>query len=48
MRMAVIIVLALVWLGLAYHAYSRGDMKMAGIFLAVGGVLTAYRLTKGR
>jgi hypothetical protein len=46
MRILVIVVLAALWCGLAYRSYSRGDMMMAGIFLAVGVVLTAYRLTK--
>jgi len=46
--MAVIIVLAIFWCALAYRSYSHGDMAMAGVFLAVGAVLTVYRLGKSR
>jgi hypothetical protein len=48
MRIAVIVVLAIFWLALAYRSYSHGDMTMAGVFLAVGVVLTAYRVTRNR
>jgi hypothetical protein len=46
MRTAVIVALAIFWLVLAYRAFQRGDMLLAGVFLAVGIALTAYRLTK--
>ena len=47
MHPVVSLVLLLVWLGLAYRSYQRGDMVLAGIFLLVGAVLTVYRL-RGR
>jgi hypothetical protein len=46
MRTAVIVALCIFWLVLAYRAFQRGDMLLAGVFLAVGIALTAYRLTK--
>jgi hypothetical protein len=46
MRTVVIVALAIFWLVLAYRAFQRGDMLLAGVFLAVGIALTAYRLTK--
>jgi hypothetical protein len=44
MPAAVSLVLLLVWLGLAYRSYERGDLLFAGIFLLVGVVITVYRL----
>jgi hypothetical protein len=44
MPAAVSLVLLLVWLALAYRAYQRGDLLLAGIFLLVGVVITVYRL----
>jgi hypothetical protein len=44
MKIAVIIILLVFWLALAFRAFSRGDMVMGGIFLLVGIALTAYRL----
>jgi hypothetical protein len=38
---------ACVWVFLAFRAFQRGDMVMAGIFILVGVGLTAYRL-RGR
>ena len=46
MRMLVIVALAIFWLVLAYRAFERGDLLLAGVFLVVGIALTAYRLTK--
>jgi hypothetical protein len=46
MRTAVIAVLCVFWLVLAYREFQRGDVLLAGVFLAVGVALTAYRLTK--
>jgi hypothetical protein len=48
MRYAIIVGLALVWMFLAYRAYERGDMALAGIFLAVGALLTVYRVMRSR
>jgi len=42
--LAVTLVLLLVWLTLAYRQFQRGDLLLAGVFLAVGIVLTVYRL----
>jgi hypothetical protein len=43
---AVTLVLLLVWLTLAYRQFQRGDLLLAGVFLAVGIVLTVYRLRR--
>jgi hypothetical protein len=48
MRTAVIVALCIFWLALAFRAFQRGDMLMAGVFLLVGILLTAYRLGKSR
>ena len=47
MNVVVIILLACVWVFLAFRAFQRGDMVMAGIFILVGVGLTVYRL-RGR
>jgi len=44
--LAVTLVLLLVWLTLAYRQFQRGDLLLAGVFLAVGIVLTLYRLRR--
>jgi hypothetical protein len=44
MPAAVSLVLLLVWLGLAYRSYQRGDLLFAAIFLLVGIVITIHRL----
>lgn len=44
MGFAVTLVLLLVWLTLAYRQFQRGDLLLAGVFLAVGIVLSVYRL----
>jgi hypothetical protein len=44
--LAVTLVLLLVWLTLAYRQFQRGDLLLAGVFLAVGIVLTVYRLRR--
>ena len=46
MGLAVTLVLLLVWLTLAYRQFQRGDLLLAGAFLAVGIVLTVYRLRR--
>jgi hypothetical protein len=38
------LVLLIFWLVMAYRAFTRGDMLLAGVFLLVGIALTAYRL----
>ena len=46
MRMALIIVLAVFWIFLATRAFQAGDPTRAVIYLAVGGALTVWRLTR--
>ncbi len=41
-----VLILLVFWLFLAYRAFQRGDMAMAGVFLAVGIALTVYRFTR--
>jgi hypothetical protein len=43
-RAAVSLVLLVFWLAMAYRTWQRGDMMLAGVFLAVGVMLTIYRL----
>ena len=44
MPLALTLILLLLWLVLAFRAFQRGDMLLAGVFLAVGVALAAYRL----
>jgi hypothetical protein len=46
MGAAVTIVLLLFWLAIAWRQFQRGDLLLAGVFLAVGIVLTVYRLRR--
>ena len=46
--MAFIVLLACVWLYLAYDAFTRGDMTRAGIYILIGVALTAWRVTRNR
>jgi len=48
MPIAVTLLLLLFWLVLAYRQYQRGDILLAGIFLAVGIVLTVYRIRQAQ
>jgi hypothetical protein len=41
---ALTFVLLLFWLAMAYRSLERGDLMLATVFLAVGIVLTVYRL----
>jgi hypothetical protein len=43
MPIAVTFVLFIFWIFMAYRAFERGDVMMAGVFALVGIVLTAYR-----
>jgi hypothetical protein len=36
-------VLFIFWIVMAYRAFERGDMLLAGVFALVGIVLSAYR-----
>ncbi len=46
MKYFIIIMLACVWIGLAFNAHARGDNTMAGVFILVGTALTAARLMR--
>jgi hypothetical protein len=46
MPVAVILVLLVFWIVLAYRAFQRGDLLLAGVFLAVGIAMTFYRLRR--
>jgi hypothetical protein len=48
MPIAVTFLLLSFWLVLAYRQYQRGDLVLAGIFLAVGVVLTVYRIRQAQ
>jgi hypothetical protein len=43
MPIAVVFVLFIFWIVMAYRAFERGDMLLAGVFALVGVVLSAYR-----
>ena len=43
MPIAVTLALFDFWIFLAYRAFERGDMTMAGVYLLVGIALTVYR-----
>jgi hypothetical protein len=48
MPIAVTLALMLFWVVIAYRQYQRGDMLLAGVFLAVGVVLTVYRIRQAQ
>jgi hypothetical protein len=43
---ALTLVLLVFWLAMAYRSFQRGDLLLAGVFLAVGVMLTVYRLRR--
>jgi len=43
MPLAVTLVLLVFWIAMAYRAFVRGDLLLAGVFALVGVVLTVYR-----
>jgi uncharacterized membrane protein YqjE len=43
---AVTLVLLVFWLVFAYRAFQRGDLLLAGLFLAVGIVLSIWRFRR--
>jgi hypothetical protein len=45
---AVTLVLLVFWLAVAFRQFQRGDLLLAGVYLAVGAVLTIYRLRRLR
>jgi hypothetical protein len=46
MKLFIIILLACVWIGLAWNSHARGDNAMAGLFILIGTALTIYRLNR--
>jgi hypothetical protein len=46
MRLFVIVALAIFWIVMAYRAYARGDMMLAGVYILAGVALTIYRLRR--
>jgi hypothetical protein len=44
MPVAVTLVLLVFWIAMAFRQFQRGDLMLAGVFLAVGIALTVYRL----
>jgi hypothetical protein len=45
-RLVFPILLLCFWLFWAYRAFSNGDTALALVYLGVGGVLTAWRLSR--
>ena len=45
MPIAVSVVLFVFWIAVAFREFQRGDMLLAGVFLLVGVVMTAYRVS---
>lgn len=43
MPVGVTLVLLVFWVVMAYRAFQRGDLLLAGVFAVVGVVLTVYR-----
>ena len=48
MPVAVTLALFVFWLVMAYRQFQHGDLALAGVFLVVGIVLTAYRYRAAR
>jgi hypothetical protein len=48
MPIAVVLILLVFWLAMAYREFERGDLMLAGIFVLVGIALTAYRYQAAR
>jgi hypothetical protein len=46
MGLAVTLVLLVFWLVIAYRAFQRGDLLLAGVFLAVGIILSIFRFQR--
>jgi hypothetical protein len=43
MRMAIAIVMLIIWIAIAYREYQRGETRLAAAFLLIGIALTVYR-----
>ena len=48
MPIALTLLLFVFWMALAYRAFQRGQMGLAGLYLLVGIALTVYRYTAAR
>jgi hypothetical protein len=46
MPIVVVLVLLVFWVVMAFRAFQRGDLLLAGVFLAVGVALTVYRMRR--
>jgi hypothetical protein len=46
MGLPVTLILLAVWLVLAYRAWQRGDLMLAGVLLAAGVILTLFRMRR--
>ncbi|MGO9802995.1 MAG: hypothetical protein ACLPTM_00365 [Steroidobacteraceae bacterium] len=46
MPIAVVLILLVFWAVMAFRAFQRGDLLLAGVFSAVGIALTVYRLRR--
>jgi hypothetical protein len=46
MPVVVVLILLVFWGLMAFRAFQRGDLLLAGVFLAVGVALTVYRLKR--
>ena len=45
-RIIIPLLLACFWVFLAYRAFSNGDSTLAFVYLAIGAVLTTWRLRR--
>jgi hypothetical protein len=43
MRMAIAVVMLIIWIAIAYREYQRGETRLAAAFLLIGIALTVYR-----
>jgi hypothetical protein len=46
MPVVLVLILLVFWIVLAWRAFQRGDLLLAGVFLAVGIAMTFYRLRR--
>lgn len=46
MKIAIIALLCVFWMFLAYRAFSRGDLLLGGVYIVIGIALTVYRLRR--
>jgi hypothetical protein len=48
MPIAITSLLFVFWVVMAYRQFQRGDLLLAGLFLVIGVVLSAYRVTAAK